>query len=51
VPVGDDRIMNDQLLHLVFASARPQIGIRFVPFAAGPQVSGQPGQVRGSRAG
>jgi transcriptional regulator with XRE-family HTH domain len=36
LPVGNDAIMNDQLLHLVFASARPHINIRVVPTAAGP---------------
>ncbi len=34
--VGSDAIMNDQLLHLVFASARPHIRIRIVPAQAGP---------------
>lgn len=35
-PVGSDAIMNDQLLHLVFASGRPHIGIRVVLMDAGP---------------
>jgi transcriptional regulator with XRE-family HTH domain len=35
LPVGSDAVMNDQLLHLVFASARPHIGIRVIPVAAG----------------
>lgn len=34
--VGSARIMNDQLLHLVFATSRPQIQIRVVPASAGP---------------
>jgi hypothetical protein len=36
LPVGGDAVMNDQLLHLVFASTRPHIKIRVVPSAAGP---------------
>jgi len=36
LPVGGDAVMNDQLLHLVFASTRPHIRIRVVPSAAGP---------------
>lgn len=36
LPVGNDAIMNDQLLHLVFASARPHISVRVIPAAAGP---------------
>lgn len=36
LPVGSDAVMNDQLLHLVFASARPHITIRVIPTAAGP---------------
>ena len=36
MPVGNHAIMNDQLLHLVFASTRPHIDIRVVPAAAGP---------------
>jgi transcriptional regulator with XRE-family HTH domain len=36
LPVGGDAIMNDQLLHLVFASTRPQVCVRVVPLAAGP---------------
>lgn len=35
IPVGDAAIMNDQLLHLVFASTRPHVDIRVVPTAAG----------------
>jgi transcriptional regulator with XRE-family HTH domain len=34
--VGSEAIMNDQLLHLVFASARPHVRIRVVPAQAGP---------------
>jgi hypothetical protein len=37
MPVGDASIMNEQLLHLVFSTARPRIGIRVVPMSAGAQ--------------
>lgn len=36
LPIGGNAVMNDQLLHLVFASSRPHIDIRVVPIAAGP---------------
>jgi transcriptional regulator with XRE-family HTH domain len=35
LPVGNDAVMNDQLLHLVFASSRPHISLRVVPTKAG----------------
>jgi len=35
LPVGSDAIMNEQLLHLVFASARPHITLRVVLNRAG----------------
>jgi hypothetical protein len=34
--VGDESVMNDQLLHLVFSSGLPHITIRVIPAAAGP---------------
>lgn len=34
--VGEPRVMNEQLLHLVFASDRQQCVVRVVPSAAGP---------------
>ncbi|HEV2780443.1 MAG TPA: helix-turn-helix transcriptional regulator [Actinophytocola sp.] len=36
LPVGTNAIMNDQLLHLVFASSRPHLTIRVVRVKAGP---------------
>jgi hypothetical protein len=35
LPVGDSQIMHEQLLHLVFSTARPHVGIRVVPTSAG----------------
>lgn len=35
-PVGNRRIMYEQLLHLVFWTSRPQCGIRVVPADVGP---------------
>jgi transcriptional regulator with XRE-family HTH domain len=36
LPVGGSKVMNDQLLQLVFASAQRHISIRVVPFSVGP---------------
>jgi hypothetical protein len=34
-PIGGPRVMNEQLLHLMFSATRPQITIRIVPLSAG----------------
>jgi hypothetical protein len=34
-PVGGNRVMNEQMLHLAFLAGRPQVTIRVVPFSAG----------------
>jgi hypothetical protein len=34
--VGGPRVMNDQLLHLVFTSSTPNISIRVIPASTGP---------------
>lgn len=36
MPVGNAEIMNEQMLHLVFASGRPQCTVRVIPVEAGP---------------
>jgi transcriptional regulator with XRE-family HTH domain len=35
VPIGGPRVMGEQMLHLLFASSRPQCSIRVVPASAG----------------
>jgi hypothetical protein len=37
IHVGDAQVMYEQLLHLVFATGRPQCSIRVVPASAGPR--------------
>ncbi|WP_256451456.1 DUF5753 domain-containing protein [Amycolatopsis sp. CA-230715] len=34
-PVGTNRVMNEQMLHLAFLADRPQVTLRVVPFADG----------------
>lgn len=43
MPVGGPRVMHEQMLHMLFATSRPQCSIRVVPTSAGPQ-----GMVAGS---
>lgn len=38
-PMGGDRVMNEQLLHLAFIANRPHIDIRIIPFASGGLVA------------
>jgi transcriptional regulator with XRE-family HTH domain len=37
LPIDDQQIMNEQLLHLALVSGRPSCSIRVVPASAGPQ--------------
>jgi hypothetical protein len=38
-PVGGPQVMNEQLLHLVLLTVKPQIKVRIVPTAAGPHAA------------
>jgi hypothetical protein len=35
LPVGGNRVMNEQMLHLAFVAQRPHVTIRVVPFSVG----------------
>jgi transcriptional regulator with XRE-family HTH domain len=39
LPVGDQQIMHEQLLHLVFSTTRQRLGIRVVPVSAGARLA------------